>query len=80
LSESIVLQLPPEAMLAQAVEANVRWSMRQILDLPETGERQGEERVKLVGAIYEIESGRVRFVEKSSAGGACLARNRTPNG
>jgi carbonic anhydrase len=28
-------QLTPEAMLAQAVEANVRWSMRQILDTPE---------------------------------------------
>ena len=35
-------QLTPEAMLAQAVEANVRWSMRQILETPEGRERQAE--------------------------------------
>ncbi|MGZ5021149.1 MAG: carbonic anhydrase [Chthoniobacterales bacterium] len=56
-------QLTPEAMLAQAVEANVRWSMRQILESPEGRERQAEGRVKLVGAIYELETGRVRFLE-----------------
>jgi carbonic anhydrase len=63
-------QLHPEAMLAQAVEANVRWSMHRILNSPEGRERQGDERMKLVGAIYEIETGRVRFLEMSSAGGA----------
>jgi carbonic anhydrase len=63
-------QLSPEVMLAQAVEANVRWSMHQILESPEGRERQGDERVKLVGAIYEIETGGVRFLEMSSAGGA----------
>ena len=56
-------QLTPEAMLAQAVEANVRWSMRQILETPEGRERQAEGVMKLVGAIYEIETGRVRFLE-----------------
>ena len=56
-------QLAPEAMLAQAVEANVRWTMRQILETPEGRERQMEGRVKLVGAIYEIETGLVRFLE-----------------
>jgi carbonic anhydrase len=56
-------QLTPEAMLARAVEANVRWTMRQILETPEGRERQAEGRVKLVGAIYEIETGRVRFLE-----------------
>ena len=56
-------QLSPEAMLAQAVEANVRWSMRQILETPEGRDRQAEGRVKLVGAIYELETGRVRFLE-----------------
>ena len=56
-------QLSPETMLAQAVEANVRWSMRQILETPEGRERQAEGRVKLVGAIYEIETGRVQFIE-----------------
>jgi carbonic anhydrase len=56
-------QLIPEAMLAQAVEANVRWTMRQILQTPEGQERQVEGWVKLVGAIYEIETGLVRFLE-----------------
>jgi carbonic anhydrase len=61
--EDIDSQLTPEAMLAQAVEANVRWTMRQILQTPEGQERQVEGRVKLVGAIYEIETGLVRFLE-----------------
>lgn len=56
-------QLTPEAMLAQAVEANVRWTMQQILETPEGRERQVEGRVKLVGAICEIETGLVQFLE-----------------
>ena len=55
-------KLTTEAMLTQAVEANVRWSMRQILDSPEGRERQAEGVLKLVGAIYEIETGVVRFL------------------
>jgi len=58
------LELNPEAVLAQAVEANVRWSMRQIRETPEGREYKEEGRVKLVGAIYEIETGRVRFLEE----------------
>jgi carbonic anhydrase len=61
--EDVDPQLTSEAMLAQAVEANVRWTMRQILETPEGRERQVEGRVKLVGAIYVIETGRVRFLE-----------------
>jgi carbonic anhydrase len=72
------LQLPPEAILAQAVEANVRWSMHQILDSPEGRERQSDQRVKLVGAVYDIATGRVRFLEMSSAGGAGLEKNSAP--
>jgi carbonic anhydrase len=61
--EDLDPQLTRETMLAQAVEANVRWTMRQILETPEGRERQVEGRVKLVGAIYEIETGLVRFLE-----------------
>jgi carbonic anhydrase len=57
------VQLTPEAMRAQAVEVNVRWTMRQILETPEGQERQAEGSVKLVGAVYEIETGLVRFLE-----------------
>jgi carbonic anhydrase len=55
--------LTPEAMRAQAVRANVRWSMRQILESPEGRERQAEGAMKLVGAIYDIETGHVQFLE-----------------
>jgi carbonic anhydrase len=56
-------ELAPDARLAAAVEANVRWSMRQILETPEGRARQAEGVMKLVGAVYELESGRVRFLD-----------------
>ncbi len=56
-------QLSLEAMLSEGIEANVRWSMHQILESPEGRERQADKSVKLVGAIYDIETGRVRFLE-----------------
>jgi carbonic anhydrase len=55
--------LDPEAQVAQAVEANVRWTLRQILDSPEGRTRQAEGRVKAVGAVYELATGRVRFLD-----------------
>ena len=55
-------QVSPEMRLAQAVEANVRWTLRQIVETPEGRARLAEGQLKLVGAIYEIESGRVRFL------------------
>jgi carbonic anhydrase len=55
-------QLSPAEQLAQAVEANVRWTVLQILNTPEGQARTAEGRFKIVGAIYEIETGRVRFL------------------
>jgi carbonic anhydrase len=55
-------QLPPQVRLALAVESNVRWTVRQIVSTPEGRARLAEGRMKIVGAIYEIESGRVRFL------------------
>lgn len=52
----------PEDQLGAAVEANVRWSMRQVLDTPEAKARIAEGVLKMVGAVYELESGRVRFL------------------
>ena len=51
----------PDQMRA-AVEANVRWSMRQLLATPEAEARRREGRVTLAGAVYELETGRVRFL------------------
>jgi carbonic anhydrase len=55
--------LPAPALLDAAVEANVRWSMRQILETPEAQLRAREGAMKLVGAVYELETGRVRFLD-----------------
>ena len=40
----------------------MRWSMRQILETPEGKARAAEGILKLVGAVYELETGRVRFL------------------
>jgi carbonic anhydrase len=55
-------ELAPDEEAHAAVEANVRWSMRQLLDTPEAKARLAEGTMKLVGAIYELDSGRVRFL------------------
>jgi carbonic anhydrase len=57
--------LPRPALLQAAVEANVRWSMRQLLETQEGQERRREGRIRLVGAIYELETGRVRLLPDS---------------
>jgi carbonic anhydrase len=56
-------ELLPEEAMRRAVEANVRWSMHQILETPEAQTRVAEGRYKLVGAVYELATGRVRFLE-----------------
>jgi len=56
------LSLPADRLLSAAVEANVRWSMRQILDTPEGRARIEEGVVRLVGAVYDLATGRVRFL------------------
>lgn len=53
---------PAEEILARAVEANVRWSMHQVLETPEAKARVAEGNYRLVGAVYELASGRVRFL------------------
>jgi len=55
--------LEGEALVAQAVEVNVRWTMEQILSSPEGRARLEEGHMKMVGAIYELATGRVRFLD-----------------
>ena len=55
--------LGPDAEMRAAVEANVRWSMHQLLETPEGKARAAEGTMKLVGAVYELEHGTVRFLE-----------------
>jgi carbonic anhydrase len=65
--EAIEPGLDPDAELQRGVEANVRWSMRQLLETPEGKMRAAEGKMKLVGAVYEIDSGRVRFLTDAEA-------------
>jgi carbonic anhydrase len=51
-----------DAQMKTAVEANVRWSMRQLRETPEGKARMAEGVLKLVGAVYELKTGRVRFL------------------
>jgi carbonic anhydrase len=55
--------LDEDAEMGAAVEANVRWSMHQLLETPEAKARVAEGTMKLVGAVYELENGRVRFLK-----------------
>jgi carbonic anhydrase len=57
-------RLSAEEQLSRAVESNVRWTVRQILNTPEGQARVAEGRMKVVGAVYEIETGRVRLLPR----------------
>ena len=49
-------------MLSLAVESNVRWTVKRVLKSPEGKARLAEGNVKIVGAIYDLESGQVRWL------------------
>jgi len=61
--EHVDHSLPPEAQLAQAVEANVRETIRVIRESPEGRARSEEGWMKLVGAVYDLASGCVRLLD-----------------
>ena len=52
---------PPAELLSAGVEANVRRTMRELLAMPET--KANTVGMKLFGAVYERETGRVRFLD-----------------
>ena len=55
-------EVPEQARLTSAIEANVRWSMRQLLDTPE-GQNAQRLGARFQGAVYEITTAQVRFLE-----------------
>ena len=57
--QDVRVESPVETQLREAVAANVRWSMQQVLETPEAKARAAEGVMKLVGAVYELETGRV---------------------
>jgi carbonic anhydrase len=52
-----------QQQLSAAVEANVRWSLKQLNSMPEAKRALREKRAKFVGAVYEPRSGLVRFLD-----------------
>jgi len=54
--------LSPDEQLSLAVEANVRWTVRAIRESPEGKARIREGVYRLHGAVYDLSSGRVRFL------------------
>jgi carbonic anhydrase len=56
-------QAPPDELLSAAVEANVRRTVSELLATPEAKSHMGAGAFKLVGAVYELETGRVRFLD-----------------
>jgi len=61
--DGISPDLPPKKRLRAGVEANVRWTVRRIAESPEGRTRQAEGTVKLVGAVAELSTGVVRFLD-----------------
>ncbi|MBX9656360.1 carbonic anhydrase [bacterium] len=49
--------------LAAAVQANVYWAMEQLKQIPEGQIHLNDKKVKLVGGIYQLDSGRVQFLD-----------------
>ena len=68
LLENIDPTLPPEALLSAAVEANVRRTIRELLESPEAKARMAQGGVMVIGAVYDLVTGRVRFLEPDTPG------------
>ena len=56
-------KLRGKILLRAAVEANVRWSMRQLAETPEGRLIRREGLAMLAGAVYELHTGRVRLLD-----------------
>jgi len=61
--EGIDAALPADAQMVLGVEHNVRWTLRQIAATPEGKARLDDGRLKLVGAIYDMPTGRVHWLD-----------------
>jgi carbonic anhydrase len=56
---------PAEQQWQHSVEANVRWAVRQLAATPGGGDAVRESLIQLVGAVYELATGRVRFLDSA---------------
>ena len=63
--DGIDASLPTDAQMVLAIEHNVRWTLRQIAATPRGRVRLADGRLKLVGAIYDMASGRVHWLDET---------------
>jgi carbonic anhydrase len=54
---------PAESLLRAAVEVNVRHTVRELLQTQEAKARLAIGEMQLIGAVYDLETGRVRFLD-----------------
>jgi carbonic anhydrase len=55
-------KLSPERQLSEAVKANVRWSLAQLAELPEVKKALKGGRFEMMGAVYELDTGKVNML------------------
>jgi carbonic anhydrase len=65
--EDVDPSLPLDAQMLMAVERNVRWTLRQIGQTEQGRQHLEDGRLKLVGGIYEITTGRVHWMTDGAA-------------
>lgn len=58
----IDLTLTPAERVHRGVESNVRWSVQQLQKAPELKEKIATGQLKIVGGVYELETGKVRLL------------------
>lgn len=54
---------PLDALVSKGVEANVRHTIRELMETPEVKANLPGSNIILIGAVYDLESGLVRFLE-----------------
>ena len=52
-----------EKQVSLGVDANVRWSMKQIKEHPDHRDAVKSGAVMVAGAVYELATGKVRFLD-----------------
>ena len=65
--QDIDRNLPIDKQVALGVEANVRWSMKQIIEHNDHRDAVKSGSVMVAGAVYELATGRVRFLKSQSS-------------
>src|SRR5262245_19409051 len=61
--KNIDLKLAKDARVAAGVEANVRWSLQQLKENATGRKLLADKKIRLVGGVYDLDSGLVRFLE-----------------